>query len=491
VAQAAQLRLHERVALVGGQRAQIGHERAQLGPPVHVLREAVPARLGLLAGGGGVAARREDREAAVAGDGEQPRPHSIGRRAPLERLVGAQEGLLQRVLAVLAVAEQVAAEGEERRAVADVERLEGGDVAGVRPERERLVVEPGEPAGAAAGRGGCAHAPRTAAEAPAFPKKAAVHAANLPVADGVIPGDTSRPHPTEGSIMLTKKVIGTLAVISAAAVFPATVVAIPAPPPTGPIPISICDIAAQQPGTSVIRGTELPDVLTGTEERDVIIGLAGNDVIEGLGGNDLVCAGDDADEVAGGLGADVIYGGSANDHLVGGAENDLLEGGDGDDVLEGGEGDDEAFGGEDNDTLDLGAGGDKSHGGPGDDTELGGAGADQLHGDDGNDRSDGGRGIDFVAGGDDDDDLAGGPGNDNMLGSDGIDRMAGGPGVDRMDGQKDADRVDGGPGDDVSLKGGDGDDALDGGPGTDPVCLGADAIDLDGVVDVDTVVNCE
>ena len=53
----------------------------------------------------------------------------------------AQEGLLERVLAVLAVADHVAAEREQRRVVAVVEHLEGARVAARHQRRQALVVK--------------------------------------------------------------------------------------------------------------------------------------------------------------------------------------------------------------------------------------------------------------------------------------------------------------------------------------------------------------
>ncbi len=53
------------------------------------------------------------------------------------------------------------------------------------------------------------------------------------------------------------------------------------------------------------------------------------------------------------------------------------------------------------------------------------------------------------------------------------------------------DKLSGGGGDDKRLSGGDGNDQLDGGLGTDLDCLGADAVDGDGVPDVDTITDCE
>ena len=69
--------------------------------------------------------------------------------------MGPQEGLLQRVLAVLEAAEHVAAEGEQRRVMALVEHLERSLVALAHKGGEPCVVEPAVPAGC----GAFAHAP--------------------------------------------------------------------------------------------------------------------------------------------------------------------------------------------------------------------------------------------------------------------------------------------------------------------------------------------
>src|SRR5215207_8973317 len=57
----------------------------------------------------------------------------------------AQEGLLQRVLGVLAVAEHVPAERQQRRVMAVVEHLERSGVTPADERGEALVVEPAEP----------------------------------------------------------------------------------------------------------------------------------------------------------------------------------------------------------------------------------------------------------------------------------------------------------------------------------------------------------
>ena len=96
---------------------------------------------------GGVPARGEHRAAAVARDREQPGPHGRGRRGLAKSAIRAQERLLQRVLAVLAVAEHVPAERQQRGVMAIVEDLERTLVARAHQRRQALVVELDRPTG--------------------------------------------------------------------------------------------------------------------------------------------------------------------------------------------------------------------------------------------------------------------------------------------------------------------------------------------------------
>ena len=141
VAEIAHLEQDERAALILGQPREVGHQLAQVGAAHDVVGQAVEGGLEIVDGDGGVAPRRQQRAAAVTGDREQPWPHGVGHAAGAERAVRAQEGLLKGVLAVLAVADHVAAEGEQRRVVAVVERLEGARVAARHERRQALVVK--------------------------------------------------------------------------------------------------------------------------------------------------------------------------------------------------------------------------------------------------------------------------------------------------------------------------------------------------------------
>ena len=145
VVEVTELSEHERGPLLLRQPAEVGDQLAQLGAAADLLGEVVEARLADLRRHRGLAPRGQHRAAAVARDREQPRAQHL-RRAPVaQRLVRAQEGLLQRLLAVLAVAEHVAAEREQRRVVAVVEGLEGRSVAAGDKGREACVVLPSEP----------------------------------------------------------------------------------------------------------------------------------------------------------------------------------------------------------------------------------------------------------------------------------------------------------------------------------------------------------
>lgn len=115
--------------------------------------------------------------------------------------------------------------------------------------------------------------------------------------------------------------------------------------------------------TSIIRGSEAPDVLSMTDFPEAIYGGSGNDWLDGRGGGDFIF-GDD--------GNDVIYGGAGDDHLFGATEDewsydpgaDILYGGTGADILDGNYGRDTLYGGAGTDALRGGRGGDILFGGP-------------------------------------------------------------------------------------------------------------------------------
>ena len=105
------------------------------------LRPSVAGSM-LLDGHGRGLAGREHREAAVAGDGEQPGAQLVRGALGDQGAVRAQEGLLERVLALVLGAEHVAAEAEQLAVVAVVDDLEGALVARRGERGEPAVVEP-------------------------------------------------------------------------------------------------------------------------------------------------------------------------------------------------------------------------------------------------------------------------------------------------------------------------------------------------------------
>ena len=148
--QVAQLEQDQRPALILGEPRQIADQLAQLGTPLDVVGQSVGARLEVVGRQGGVTTPGKHRAAAIARDREQPRPHRVRQPTLAQRMMSAQEGLLQRVLAVLAVAEHVAAEREQRRVVAVIERFERVLIAFAHERGEAGVVEPPKPASSCA-----------------------------------------------------------------------------------------------------------------------------------------------------------------------------------------------------------------------------------------------------------------------------------------------------------------------------------------------------
>ena len=144
-----------------GSPARSPTQLAQVRAPLHLVGEPVEARLDVLERR---AARRAARRARVRqrlrAIAKSHGPHAVRARARrAQRPVRAHERLLQRVLAVLAVAQHVAAEREQRRVMAVVDRLEGGRVALGDQRGEALVAHPPE-SGAGLHHGRRERAPR-------------------------------------------------------------------------------------------------------------------------------------------------------------------------------------------------------------------------------------------------------------------------------------------------------------------------------------------
>ena len=136
----AELGEQQRRALVVGQRAQIVEQVAQIGALLDVGGEVLGRRHARVRKVVLLAPRAQERDAAIARDRVQPRPHGLGHLAGAERAVGGDERVLDDVLGVVDAPDHVAGEREQLQVVALEERLEGGHVATARRARELLVV---------------------------------------------------------------------------------------------------------------------------------------------------------------------------------------------------------------------------------------------------------------------------------------------------------------------------------------------------------------
>lgn len=232
------------------------------------------------------------------------------------------------------------------------------------------------------------------------------------------------------------------------------------------IVLGLVENAFGGPGTEVISGNELDNVLSGDTQidgpgsADTLQGRDGNDTLLGGAGADFLGGDAGDDDLWGHLGADTLLGGMGRDTLTGGAGADLIDGGgDAGDLASyqtsgagvritlhaggaatasGGDAEGDVLLGvtgiagsalrdilvdgtktdlpqRGNANLFLGEGGrDLLALGGGDDTALGGAGNDLVKGEGGAD------------------DLQGGTGNDKVLGGAGADRLSGGTGADKF-----------------------------------------------------------
>ena len=127
VREVAQLRENERRALVVRQPAEVDEQLAQVLAALDLDGQVVGRRHRFVEVVGRLPAPRpQHREAAVAGDGVQPRPQLDRLVGVDEVAVGAEERVLDRVLGLVGRAEHVAAEGQDAAMVALVDLLEGG-----------------------------------------------------------------------------------------------------------------------------------------------------------------------------------------------------------------------------------------------------------------------------------------------------------------------------------------------------------------------------
>src|SRR5213078_1265953 len=137
----AQLEEDECAALVVGKVLQVEEELLEVGPPVHLCREALDRRR-LVGEGRVLAAGAEDRETAVSSDGVKPGLELDLAVVGAQRPVGGEQGVLKRVLGLLARAEHMAAEREQPAVVAIEYLLEGSVVARADARDESLVAAP-------------------------------------------------------------------------------------------------------------------------------------------------------------------------------------------------------------------------------------------------------------------------------------------------------------------------------------------------------------
>ena len=135
----AQLGEQQRRALVLRQAAEVGEQLAHGLAPLDGDEQPVDRRLGALERDVRPS-RPQQRDAAVAGDREQPRTHVERPVAAGELPERGQERVLEHVLGLLARAEHMAAEAEDRGVVAVVERFERSIVPGARERDEPRVA---------------------------------------------------------------------------------------------------------------------------------------------------------------------------------------------------------------------------------------------------------------------------------------------------------------------------------------------------------------
>jgi hypothetical protein len=147
-----------RRALVLGQLLEVAQHVAQVLAALDLRREPLGCGLGVL-DADLLLAGAQDRQTPVAGDGVEPRLELDGLVGGGEIAVGGGEGVLDRVLALLAGADHVAAEGEDPAVVTIVDGLEGRLVTATDQADELVVAR--EPQAAAwapdeiGGSGGC------------------------------------------------------------------------------------------------------------------------------------------------------------------------------------------------------------------------------------------------------------------------------------------------------------------------------------------------
>src|SRR5204863_10004271 len=109
--QRAELGEHERGPLVLGQPADVSEQITERLAPLHRRAQALGGWLGRVAKGGGIAPPcAQQRDAAVARDGEQP-GLEVDRLVPTPNAaISSQEGVLNRIVGVVGLPEQMPTE---------------------------------------------------------------------------------------------------------------------------------------------------------------------------------------------------------------------------------------------------------------------------------------------------------------------------------------------------------------------------------------------
>jgi hypothetical protein len=127
-----------------------GQQAEQLGAPLDVRGEPVARGMPVVEGRV-LAARAQDRQAAVARDRVEPGLEADRPLTGPQRAVGGHEGVLEGVLGLLVAGEHVPAEGEQAAVIAVEDQLEGTLVPGADTGDEGVVGAPARKAPARSG----------------------------------------------------------------------------------------------------------------------------------------------------------------------------------------------------------------------------------------------------------------------------------------------------------------------------------------------------
>ena len=139
MAQGAELGQDERRPLILGQPLEVGQQVAQVLALLDLGREPLDRGLGNVVEGALLLAGAQDGQAAVAGDGVEPRLELHRPVAGEEVAIRGDEGVLDGVLGLLGRPEHVPAEREDPPVVPVIYGLEGPLVAGTQQPHELFV----------------------------------------------------------------------------------------------------------------------------------------------------------------------------------------------------------------------------------------------------------------------------------------------------------------------------------------------------------------